>query len=516
MINLVINELKKLFSKKSTHIIVLVLILMMIGITLLKQYAYKEMSKYTDQVYGFENIEHIEERIKEIESAKFIGIENTDDMWKHYKNTIANKEHVDELLANDETKWKAKLIYQEPNIFPSLEKKLDMELEAVKTGNKEILNSLEYKNLIKEYEKEVKEFKEMTEDEYTESIIKEAKLAITATEKEIAELKKMEEADKTVNNGTQILALEKQIKLNKHQIEVAEMRMEKDIPYDSKNYMNVALDRYESQKTYIEELEKPGEDATIAQKKDYQTAIKVWEESKYVLETGQDLSNNLTGNNSLKSFFSEYLEIYLILVIVIAGTIVAEEYSKGTIKNLLVKPYRRSTILTSKLIVTMLSALIFFVVMLIAQILISGILFDFKTMLDPVVEYNVVKESIVKYNLFVYILRDFVFTLPYVLVITFFTFAISTITTSAAAAIILGVMSTGGTSIVNQIFTFIEVTWVKYFPTLTWNWSQYIDSQYHPSYGASFTYAVLMTIATWLVLLIPTYIVFNKRDIKNI
>ena len=59
----------------------------------------------------------------------------------------------------------------------------------------------------------------------------------------------------------------------------------------------------------------------------------------------------------------------------IAGTIVSEEFNKGTIKLLLVKPYTRNKILLSKFITTLIMIVFVIIVTITMQILIGGVLF---------------------------------------------------------------------------------------------------------------------------------------------
>ena len=51
----------------------------------------------------------------------------------------------------------------------------------------------------------------------------------------------------------------------------------------------------------------------------------------------------------------------LIFSVIVAGTIVSNEFQKGTIKLLLTRPYSRNKILLSKYIVSIISILIFII-----------------------------------------------------------------------------------------------------------------------------------------------------------
>ena len=160
--------------------------------------------------------------------------------------------------------------------------------------------------------------------------------------------------------------------------------------------------------------------------------------------------------------------------------------------------------------------LLLFLILFAAKVLISGIMFDFKTMDEPVVQFNVKTMQIEKYNLFYYVFREFVCILPYILVFVLFTFAISTITTSSAAAITLGMVSFIATDIVNSILLSVTTkSWIKYIPTIYWDLRHFIEPEY-TAYTIDFNLSIIVIILTYLVFIIPAFIVFKRKDIKNI
>ena len=61
--------------------------------------------------------------------------------------------------------------------------------------------------------------------------------------------------------------------------------------------------------------------------------------------------------------------IVLIYMIVVGGNLIADEYGKGTIKLLLVRPYKRTKILLSKYIATIISTLMFFLLFIVIAFL---------------------------------------------------------------------------------------------------------------------------------------------------
>ena len=331
-----------------------------------------------------------------------------------------------------------------------------------------------------------------------------------------ANLKNQEKADKSLNLGSAILKIQDDIKIVEHYLNIAEIRKEKKIPYKFDNFMTRALADYDYTTLELEEKEKPKDDAPETDKKQYYEIVRINEEAKHKLETEQDIDSMQTANYAIKSFLSSNILLYMVIIIVITGTIVSEEYSKGTIKNLLVKPYKRSTILLSKLFVILIMILIIYLILFIAQVLIAGVSCDFKTISQPVVEYNISVGQLQKYNLFYYSIREFIYILPYILIFVLFTFAVSTITTSSAAAISLGMVSFMATQFINSILMAFPKDWMKYIPTLYWDFRKFISPGYNPTSRINLKMSIIITVATMLLFLIPTFIVFNKKDIKNI
>ena len=90
----------------------------------------------------------------------------------------------------------------------------------------------------------------------------------------------------------------------------------------------------------------------------------------------------------LLSTFDEY-EIFLIVMFMMtAGVIVSEEFSKGTIKLLLIKPYKRSTILASKFITSIIVAIIVILLVLLMQFVVGGLIQGFDSFRNPTIIYD--------------------------------------------------------------------------------------------------------------------------------
>ncbi len=84
--------------------------------------------------------------------------------------------------------------------------------------------------------------------------------------------------------------------------------------------------------------------------------------------------NNIRG--ILKIYFSEYGLFIIVMIVMIAGTIVSEEFNKGTIKLLLVRPYSRNKILLSKFITVLIMIIFSILAIVIMELLVGGMILD--------------------------------------------------------------------------------------------------------------------------------------------
>lgn len=92
------------------------------------------------------------------------------------------------------------------------------------------------------------------------------------------------------------------------------------------------------------------------------------------------------GGESAGSFFAKFggiLSVVNMLVVIVASVSVASEFSGGTIKLLLIRPYKRSQILLSKLLVCLLFAGFVTLFTLISAAIIGAILFPVQSFMLP-------------------------------------------------------------------------------------------------------------------------------------
>ena len=280
-------------------------------------------------------------------------------------------------------------------------------------------------------------------------------------------------------------------------LDLANYRKENNIPYDDNNYLHNSLEFLEENMVeYINLLN------------DEEMSI-----HEYVIETEQDILNDHTLRAVLTNFSGEFGLFILIYVIMVAGSIVSEEYQRGTIKNLLTKPFRRRTILSSKLFVVILFIPLIMLFMSLMEILIGGLILGFDSLFVPVVQYA--NGGLETYSVFGYLFSLLLASLPIYLVVGILAFMLSTITSSTSAAITISFLFYLMFNVISNLAVVYDFWVFKFFVSLYWDFSYLVTGTSSP-FGGSVSTSILVIALYILVMLCITYVTFGKKDVKNI
>ena len=302
--------------------------------------------------------------------------------------------------------------------------------------------------------------------------------------------------DKTLSKK-EVRNLKASIFQKETEIEMLEYRLKENVAYGS-DYLNQAISSINNAsygKYFYENVD--------SKNSDYQQNVKTYYESKYILDTKEDTNNIQDLRSSLMHFFDNYIFLILVFGVMIAGSIVSEEYNKGTIKSLLITPYKRNTILLSKFITVLIMLLLFIIVAYFMDFIIGGCFLGFQSITNHVVTYNFSTNTLEIMGLF-----------KYILLITL-AFAVSTIIGNTAFAIVITFAGFIASSIINMFAVYYKIEILKYFVTTNWNFNEYLFGA-TSQYGTSFTHAVIVCIIYFLIMVITSFIVFKRKNIKNV
>ena len=483
MNNLIKNELTKIFKKKSIYIILFVTLAFVILSNCMYKYFYNDgnYSYYSDSY-----VEYAQKELKELDPDK----PSDTKMYIEYKTVL----DVNEMMKQyDKEAWQIQIISS--RIEPYVTERNTYLYGAEKNETQA--------NKINEQINELLE--KLKNDDWKYFANEELKLA---EEK----VKTLEETIKNTVDKQKLENLKIELANAKIDLEVAKYRIEEDIKYGY-DYMNVAISNYQQYGYNIIQMDNSNIELTHQEKKDYNKAVENKEISKYIIENHVDVEKTDDLRGILSRFFNEFGLFIIVIVVMVAGTIVSEEFSKGTIKLLLVKPYNRNKILLSKFITVLIMIAFSFVILIGMELIVGGLIFGFESLQIPVVVYNFNTNMIQEINVFAYLGTQIIMVLPSVILIATLAFSLSTIFTNSPVAIALPLLGYMGAAVINQLAMQYNVGFLKYFVTLNWDFTQYLYGNVPLMEGLTSEFSIVICLLYFLIMMIPTFMVFKRKNI---
>lgn len=462
MNRLIKNELAKVFKKKSIYILLIVTFAFVILTNVIYKYAYSNLAIFDE--YG---INAMKEELKTLDPEKpedvqeYLMVKSQIDLYDY------SKEY-------DSSSWQYALIQEK---------------------------GMQYVYDVNNY----------TYVEKNETELEKAKKDLDSFIQDI----KQGEWKKIVQEEIDILkAQDIQDEPTKMQIEELQMRLDYNIEYGN-NYKNTALSLLFDSKLTLVELEEKN-NKTYREKIEYQNAKEQLEINKYIIENDVDIANSTNSRGILLNVFSEYSIFIIIGVVLISGTIVSEEFNKGTIKLLLVRPYSRNKILFAKFITILITMLVIILAVIVMQLIVGIIFTGAQSLKIQQVVYNHKTEKIEEVNIALAVLKEGLGKLPMYILIATLAFSSSILFNNTAVAITMSLLGYTASGIINQITYSLNVKWIKYFVTPNWDLSQMFNGKLHELEGINMTFALVICLIYFLIMIIPSFIVFKKKNIKNI
>ena len=319
-------------------------------------------------------------------------------------------------------------------------------------------------------------------------------------------------------------------------IQIINWRLDKNISYAESN-KNTLLKNWQSASSLILSFKSNttnNNEQSESNQSDYDTKKQVQsaEGQKKLLEyaINNNLADNMQDNLILNQMaigtkadkdlietFSSYSIIIVIAIVVVAGTIVSEEFNKGTIKLLLVKPYSRKKILAAKFIASFIIIILFSLAALFAQFIIGGIFNGFNDYANNILVYNYTKQTVQNINLLTYIGISFLCILPKFILLQTLAFALSTIFTNSPIAIAIPLLGTMGESIINNLILITKkARFLYFFVTPNWDFSIYLFGEYPTYENLSIKFSILICLAYFVLMILLANVFFKRKEIKNI
>lgn len=469
MSSLIKNEITKIFKKKSIYIMLIVTLGFTILTNVIYKYAYPSMMSGNYYSEGY--IKIIEEQIKELNPENPVEV----DEYIQCKNDI---DTYNLLKQYDKDSWQYEVILNYGTGY----------ISEINYYTYEYKDSESLENTKAEYNEFIKRLNSGDWRKFAEKELEMAKSNMAENPNDI-----------TANN----------------QVETLQMRLDYNIEYGN-NYKNDALSIYSGSKMEVLQYEQDSNNKTYNEKVSYQNSKANLEKSKYAIENDKDIFNESDARGILLNLFSEYELFIIITVVLIAGAIVSEEFNKGTIKLLLVRPYGRRKILLAKFIVVILTVIFIMIAVGVMQFIVGSIFFGFESLKVPVVEYNHGAGTLEEMSIFKSVVLTSLGKLPIYVLIGTLAFALSTLFTSTAVAITISLLGYMASSMINEFAYYLNIAWLKYFVTPNWDLTQFFYGKLPNMEGLSIAFSAVICLIYFLIMMIPTFIVFKRKNIKNI
>lgn len=495
MISLIKNELIKLFSKKWIFISLIIIFIIIFGTT------YYEGNKKEKEGYEISSILNsdlstIENNKNNIETLTYKNIQNFIDenfeknSWQWYVLTYG-REEVKNPLYN--------YIYLE-----SYEQYIDQQkdnLEYYQIDPKDLKEDIDEENAKEELDKLINRFK--TEDWQTI-----ARWLMSLYEKDLVKL----EENKNQYSEDDYISYKESIEDN---IERLKFRLEKDIKFGN-DYLNDAIDNIFGAGYDFETIEEKEQKYGHSYQYDLerQAAKEKLAKGNYVVETRYDIEKENTVRTRVANVFDTHQVYIVVILILIAASIMSDEFTKNTINPLLVRPFSRTKVFFAKLI-TCLIILVLLSIIIPTMVLISNIiLFGTSTLEVPMVMYNFISNNLIEMNMFEYLVIQFIAKLPMFIGIILIGFACGTVFKSSLISATISAITYLMYSVVIKISSdTINLTSLLF--TTNWDFSDYLFGRLSEYPVLNFKYSLTICLLYTIVIIVPAYIIFRSRDIKN-
>lgn len=198
-----------------------------------------------------------------------------------------------------------------------------------------------------------------------------------------------------------------------------------------------------------------------------------------------------------------------LLMIIIAGSIVSNEFSQGTIKFLLISPVKRWKILMSKYFTVITVGYLMILLLFVLVIPFTGIFLGFKDISAPYL--CVIDGKIVELNPFLQVIKQYLLNSINIVVMSTMAFALSSLFKSSALAIGKGVFSMLAGSTIVELLAALKQDWARYLIFANTDISGISQgNSLFPQH--SLTFAVVVIAIHMVVFLLTAWDGFTKRE----
>lgn len=552
VINLTQNETTKQFKKLNIKVIIALILIFSVTLPILINYINNKENNFMIENYKH-NLNYIESRISEL--SKEDKTENKIEKQFLEAEKQVMKINIDNNInyndwrsvETDALLGKLSKIVVVDNIIGGVDKKtISNNMHYLSNEDVEVYFTLSNEELKKEKDKLVKEKEDLTKSivsndymAYLSKAVTNQEAVIKESNKEILEYEKALEKNKDDKNLVEKINLAKlAFNTEKSILEMDKYRLKNRIPYDDKEWRHNTL---QGMINSVHELSQPmlSEEDYKRESGNYGHLGKTYEDYKdiynknkvknekniklgwYSLENNiPQISNSYDARSIVDNTYEIFVMITAILSIIIAGGIVSSEFSKGTVRLLLIRPVSRVKILLSKLISVFLIGYGVLFLSIILLTISSGFILGFDTLSTSVLK--VVEGSVVEGNYFMYMLPKLLLSSVSIIFVIAMSFMISTVAKNTALSVGLSSILFLGSMPITMIlanFKLAAITKfvIAYANLSIFNLMPFFQETIRTQYGVTLDVnigAIQLAVLS-IIFIVVSFISFMKSDVKN-
>ncbi len=483
MSRLIYNEVYKIFHRKTTVLFLIIVLVQFIFIFGMINY-----NKYYNKKLDYNNTQMAKERIAKMDLDKLSEYEHINTYIEDMTQVQAYKYYKKYGTGN----WKRYLFDEEALQFLTC-----MNSSKYRRVNEKLYKDCEtrFNDIIKEIDSH--DWKYFVNKYHDEALV------------ELKSLQESYEDEENENNKPSIMLSIKSVQL---EIDGYKYHLINDVPIDYSS-KSVMISDYVSDATEYLSTEKDDskykEYNALLDKRNLEARVN---EYKYMLDNNLDPVGPDTASGLFTSYTCTSIIMVIVYLLMISGYIVTEEFNKGTIKQLLVRPYSRTKILISKILATIIVVSVFWMIYILIAFIFCGLAYGFKSYFSPIIIYDFTTHAIKHMSLLRYLLINTMSYLPQYLILMALSIFLGVLLLNEALAIGIPILALIVSSFVLQ-YTYIP--FLKYFPTICWEFNDFLWGGL-PSYkGLDLKVNLIVSLFTFLVFIFGSISLFKGKDIKN-
>ena len=488
MIRLIYVEILKVFRHKSIYFIFLLISLFCFANNFLFKLDYDDDGryKYADSVNVSLKIENIKKELSKYDV-------NNDSDKKIYVITKTKLDVYNGILNYDENSWQ--YIKYNDYLYDYL---YNINYYTYLSKDKEL-----YNKSVNEFNERIKYFNDNN-----------WKYFVCEEKKELdKKLKDISSKLNSTNDKEDKVFLNKEYKNIKNNILVANYRLNKNISYNN-SFLNRSLIEYQSS---IENMDNyRNNKLSFKEKKDYYKLLANYKINKYIIDNKINMFKQNSLNYQLRTIVFDY-ELFIVVIILLTTSIlIGEEFNRGTIKLLLIKPFSRNKILASKFMVSFLVIVFTIIYLIINELLFGSILFGISSLKIPIVVYDFNMDKIRIFNVFIYMFINILSKFPMYIILIIISYLINLVIVNGIGSFSIIMLFYTFSEFINNMIIMYNIKIFKYWVTLNWNFNSYLFGNLGDFQYLNFKKSFFIYLFYVIILLCLTFVNFNKKDIKNI